>query len=183
MKKVLITISVLLLTACSLYKELPSDNEGINNNNKNVLSSENALEVVKEKYKLFEESYTNLTTSYESIYKDNKRYYLVTNYDTYKNIYTEEALEEYNKDNNIILEGEKYYSSNIPRLKYDYDEIAYTEISITENKMKYNVLMYKCTKTETKNNETVCKNSSLETNSFELVKKDDNWLISVYEMK
>ena len=34
MKKVLITISVLLLTACSSYKELPSDNEGINNNNK-----------------------------------------------------------------------------------------------------------------------------------------------------
>lgn len=183
MKKVLIAISVLLLAGCSSYKDLSSDDEEINNKNKNVLSSENALEVVKEKHKLLEESYTNLTTSYESIYKDNKRYYLLTNYDNYKNIYAEEALNQYNSDNNVILEGEKYYSYSIPRLKYDYDEISYTEISITENKMKYNVLMYKCTKTEKKGEEVICKNSSLETNSFELVKKDDNWLISVYEMK
>ena len=183
MKKVLIALSTILLTACSLYKELPSDNDETKNNNKNVLSSASALEVVKEKYALLEESYANLTSSYESITKDNVRYYLLTNYNNYENIYTEEALQKYQEDNNIIKEGENYYSSKIPKLKYDYDEITYTEISITETKIKYNVLMYKCTKTENKNNETICKNSALETNSFELEKKDDKWLISTYEMK
>lgn len=176
MKKLLALLAILLLTGCSLYKEVKVEPNV--ENEKILITSEQALEIVKERYKQMEDSYTLIAGSEPIIYENEKRYYTLANYNELTNMYTQKMLNKYNEDNNVLLKDNVYYSYSLPRTKAEYDEIAYTEISITENKIKYNILLYKCTKTE----EEKCKNSSLTTNPFELERENDEWKISNYKV-
>lgn len=176
-KKLLVLCMTLLLSGCTIYKE-----EKINQlpkEEKNIVSNEEAYEIVKEKYKQMEDSYTEIIGTTPIIYEDNKKYYTLNNYEELTNIYTETMLQKYNEENNILLKENKYYSYLLPKTKAEYDEITYTEISITESKIKYNILLYKCTKEV----EGKCKNSSLITNLFELEKINEEWKIANYKVK
>lgn len=178
MKKLILLFSILIiLTGCTSYKE---ESRGNNKNNKPILlSTEQALEIVKERYKQMENSYTEIIGSTPTIYENEKKYYTLTNYEELTNIYTEKMLKKYNEENNIIKKDNIFYSYSLPRYKIDYDEITYTEISVTENKIKYKVLLYKCTeKVEEK-----CKNFALTTNPFDLEKINEEWKIANYKNK
>lgn len=177
MKKLVIMCAVLLLSGCTLYKE-----EKINqleHSKKNIISNEQALEIIKERYKQMEKSYTEIYGSSPVINENNKKYYALSNYSELTNIYTEKMLKKYNDDNNIIEKDGIFYSSLLPKSIIEYDEIAYTEISVTENKIKYNVLLYQCEKTDAEK----CKNSTLITNPFELEKVNEEWKIANYKVK
>lgn len=178
MKK-LITLCVLILslTGCTLYREeLKTTTK---EESKNILSSEEALELIKEKYEQMEKSYTEISGTYPVIYENNKTYYTLINYNELTKIYNEEMLKKYNEENNIIEKENIYYSYSLPKTKAEYDDMSYTEISVTENKIKYNILLYKCA--EKKNDK--CKNSTLKTNQFELEKENNEWKISNYSVK
>lgn len=177
MKKLLAIPAILLLTGCSLYKEVRVEPQI--KNEKNIVTSEQALEIIKERYKQMEDSYTEIAGTMPTIYENEKRYYTLSNYQELTGIYTKKMLDKYNEDNNVLFKDDVYYSSSLPRTKADYDEINYTEISITEDKIKYNILLYKCIKMENEK----CKNSSLTTNPFELERENDEWKISNYKVK
>ena len=178
MKKIILFCTlVIILTGCTSYKE---EARGNNKNNKpTLLSTEQALEIIKEKYKEMENSYTEIIGTTPTIYENDKTYYTLSNYNELTNIYTDKMLKKYNEDNNVIKKNDTYYSCSLPRYKIDYDEITYTEISVTENKIKYKVLLYKCTEKE----EEKCKNFALTTNPFDLEKVNEEWKIANYKAK
>lgn len=177
MKKLLTLCAILLLSGCTIYKE--EKKEQPKNEEKNIISNEQAFEIIKERYKQMEDSYTEIVGTTPTIYENDKKYYTLNNYKELTEIYTENMLEKYNQDNNILLKDEVYYSYSLPRTKAEYDEITYTEISVTENKIKYNILLYKCTKEE----DGKCKKSTLTTNPFELEKVNEEWKIANYKVK
>ncbi len=177
MKKIILLCTIIILTGCTSYKE---EARTFSENNKpSLLSTEQALEIVKERYKQMEKSYTDIQGTTPTIYENNKTYYTINNYDELTNIYNEKMLKKFNDDNNILKKDDSIYSYSLPRYKIEYDEITYTEISVTENKIKYKVLLYKCTE---KVNEK-CKNFALTTNPFDLEKINDEWKISNYKIK
>ena len=178
MKKIILFCTlVIILTGCTSYKE---EARGNNKNNKpTLLSTEQALEIIKEKYKEMEKSDTEIGGTTPTIYENDKTYYTLSNYNELTNIYTDKMLKKYNEDNNVIKKNDTYYSCSLPRYKIDYDEITYTEISVTENKIKYKVLLYKCTEKE----EEKCKNFALTTNPFDLEKVNEEWKIANYKAK
>ena len=71
-------IIILSLTGCTLYREeLKTTTK---EESKNILSSEEALELIKEKYEQMEKSYTEISGTYPTIIEDNKTYYTLINY-------------------------------------------------------------------------------------------------------
>ena len=72
MKKLLAIPAILLLTRCSLYKEVRVEPQ--TKNEKNIVTSEQALEIIKERYKQMEDSYTEITGTMPTIYENEKRY-------------------------------------------------------------------------------------------------------------
>ena len=177
MKKLLMIPAILLLTGCSLYRELSVEPQI--KDEEVIVTSEQALDIVKGMYEKMEKSYTDIVSSLPTIYESDKKYYTLTNYLELTDIYNEEMLDKYNSDNNVLLKDGVYYSSYLPKTKADYDEISYTEISITEERIKYNILLYKCTEMK----DDKCKNSSLTTNLFELEIINGDWKISDYKVK
>ena len=177
MKKIItMCILILSLTGCTLYIE--ESKNATKNESKDILSSEKALELIKEKYEQMEKSYTEISGTYQTIIEDNKTYYTLVNYEELTKIYNEKMLKKYNEENNIIQKENTYYSYLLPKTKAEYDDISYTEISITENKIKYNILLYKCVEKK----DEKCNNSTLTTNQFELEKENNEWKISNYEV-
>ena len=177
MKKIItMCILILSLTGCTLYIE--ESKNATKNESKDILSSEKALELIKEKYEQMEKSYTEISGTYPTIIEDNKTYYTLVNYEELTKIYNEKMLKKYNEENNIIQKENSYYSYLLPKTKAEYDDISYTEISITENKIKYNILLYKCVEKK----DEKCNNSTLTTNQFELEKENNEWKISNYEV-
>ena len=66
-------IIILSLTGCTLYRE--EIKGSTKEKPKNVLSSEEALELIKEKYQQMEKSYTEISGTYPTIYENNKTVY------------------------------------------------------------------------------------------------------------
>ena len=94
MKKIILFCTlVILLTGCTSYKE---ETKGNNKNNKpTLLSTEQALEIIKERYKEMEKSYTEIMGTTPTISENNKTYYTLSNYNDLTQIYTDKMLKKY----------------------------------------------------------------------------------------
>ena len=123
MKKIILFCTlVILLTGCTSYKE---ETKGNNKNNKpTLLSTEQALEIIKERYKEMEKSYTEIMGTTPTISENNKTYYTLSNYNDLTQIYTDKMLKKYNEDNNVIKKDDTFYSYSLPRTKANNKRIT-----------------------------------------------------------